>query len=81
MKIKCKYDGKMITPCERLVEVFGPLQVLENQKTLSRRCLAIAKLGPYKKHGIVLTYCPFCGTEIYREPDSGKMLRKVGGGQ
>ena len=67
-KIKCVLTGRKLEPCKTLVDAFGPLMTLSNFKTHEITAhLAVAKVGDFKKRGIVLSFCPFCGERAYPE--------------
>lgn len=66
-KVGCTFDSGRITPCKNLVAAIGPITVWSDNSGNPRRNLAIAKIGDFKKGGIVFNFCPFCGTKIFDE--------------
>lgn len=75
LKCSVSEDGKHIKPCRLLTAAFefnsppnkkGIIQYqLHNHQTgKPSRTYFIAKSGDYKKNGLALNFCPFCGEEI-----------------
>lgn len=75
---KCSVDGRILRPCDTLDRALEDnasrkgLAYFEtvNLETLEpARSIAIAKSGEFVKQGIVLKFCPFCGTDIFSHWD------------
>lgn len=73
LKCSVSEDGNHIHPCRMLTSVFecdsikkGIVQYqLHNTQTgKPSRTFFIAKSGDYKKNGLALNFCPFCGEKI-----------------
>lgn len=77
LSLKCSVseDGRHIIPCRMLTSVFEDnsppsnkgiiqYQLHNNQTGKPSRTFFIAKSGDYKKNGLALNFCPFCGEKI-----------------
>jgi len=69
---KCKRENGFIEPCDTLMKTAGEgifiKTVFDAMENTSGRIVYFAyKGGAYRDRGIVFTYCPFCGEQIYNE--------------
>ena len=73
---KCTTNGGILLPCltlERALDDNAPtrrgglvyFEVVNVATGEPARSIAIAKTGDFKKQGIVLKVCPFCGADIF----------------
>lgn len=70
----CRVDGAFVQPCETLRGALDGQRVnhltLANMATFEpTRSMVVLKAGEYRKRGIVMAFCPFCGVDISRHLD------------
>lgn len=75
LKSKCKLTASKLSLCEGLQKSIqeqrrGGIteEIILNIRTGKNiRRLLVLRSGDFRKNGIVLNYCPFCGEQIYKE--------------
>lgn len=72
-RAKCEVDGGRLTPCSPLDKAMAPeanhgqglvFAIIMNFRTGAERHGVMAKSGEFKKRGLMLRFCPWCGTDI-----------------
>lgn len=74
MRDRCHIEGDLVYPCADLEAALEPgntlkqgisMMVLYNLRDLKpARSGVVLRSGQFKRKGIMLTYCPFCGERI-----------------
>lgn len=69
-KLKCKLTKRSLSLCSVLERSLSDgkeitTKFIMNLKGKLIRTIVVAKSGEFRKTGIVLNYCPFCGTQIF----------------
>ena len=84
---KCRIEDRFLRPCTTLDECVDMYMSSERGKGFALLSLSnmtigkivanrpIIKLGPYRKNGIIMNYCPFCGEQTF--PDRDKYVSDV----
>ena len=70
---KCKLSTKSLRPCSTLSRAISDKNVgitskiiFSMSKRVAIREIIVLHSGEWKKQGIVLNFCPFCGQSIYK---------------